>query len=204
MIGGGESGGGVVVRFGAFDEVVVDDIDGVVGGGVAAGEAGVAPVVDEVVDVLDGGFDCGIAALVVEPEVVGEGDAFDGVYEGAEALGVDGGADDTVFDGDVVAAFGEAHGVPAAPLDGAVVEDDVVDGCHVNGAFARVAVDALAEAEVADDDVVMVGEGSGAVVEADALTGGGLAEDGGVVGDVDVGLEGDDAREVKDDGAVGL
>lgn len=105
VIGFGELSDEGVGGVGAFDEVVADEVGVVVCGGVAADVAVDAPVVDDVVDVLDMAFAFGVSALVVNPEIVAEGEEV-AFAETAEALGNDAFADDGVLDGGVVVSVG--------------------------------------------------------------------------------------------------
>src|SRR4051812_14709445 len=169
---------------------------------VSASQAGDAPVVDDVVDVLNRSLGLWVAALVVDPQVAGDGDIGDGIDEGAEALRVDRFADDAVLYGHVVRALRDAHAIPAAPLDRAVVEDDVARAGHVDRAFTLVAVDAFSHTQVTNDDVVGSTERKRAVVQANALARRGLAGDGDVAGARDVRFELDHAADVEDDDAI--
>jgi len=71
---------------------------------------------------LDAALGLGIAALVVDPEIVAVGDVCHGIGERAEALRVNTFADDAVLKRDVVAATREAETIPAAPFDAAMVK----------------------------------------------------------------------------------
>src|SRR5207249_8177538 len=75
VVGGGELTGEAVVGGRAFDEIISDAIELMVGGGMSAHEAGDAPVADDVVEVLNRALGLGVAGLVVNPEVVAVGEA---------------------------------------------------------------------------------------------------------------------------------
>ena len=169
----------------AGDEIIADGVQKMVRLGMSADEAADAPVIDDVVDVLDAALGLGIAALVVDPEVVRVGDVGDGVGERAEALRVHALADDAVLKRDVVAAAREAEAIPAAPFDAAMVKNHVAAAGKIDGAFALVAGDAFAEAQVADDDVVFAAEGNRAAVKRDAVAGRGRPVEGDVAADGD-------------------
>ena len=102
-----------------------------------------------------------------------------------------------------MAVFGEAEAIPAAPFDGAMIKNHVVAAGEVDGAFALVAGDALAETQVADDDVMAAAEGGGTAVEHDAVAGRSLAGQGEMIIHRDIGFQPDDAADVKDHEAVG-
>jgi len=52
-----------------------------------------------------------------------------------------------------------------------MVKNHVAAAGEINGAFSPVAGDAFAEAQVADDDVVLSTEGNGTFVKRDAIAG---------------------------------
>ena len=58
----------------AFDEIVADGVELMVRAGMAADQASHAPVIDDIVDVLDRAFGFWIAAVIMNPEIVAEGD----------------------------------------------------------------------------------------------------------------------------------
>src|SRR5579862_3613160 len=108
MVSGCEQANKVAVRGGAFDKIISDDIEFVIGFRMSADEAVHAPVINNVIDVLNGALGFGIAAFVINPKIVAEGDIGDGVHQSAESLGIDALAEDAVLESDIVAAVGQA------------------------------------------------------------------------------------------------
>ena len=204
VVGAFEFTDGVLVGVGPGDEIISDGIQKMIRARVAAHEAADAPVVNHVVDILDAALRLGIAALVVDPEIVRVGDVRHGIGERTEPLRVHAFAYDAVLKREVVAALRDAQAIPAAPLNGAVIENHVAAAGKIHGTFAAIAADAFAETQVTHDDVLLAAERNGAAVKQDAITGRRLAEDGKVAGDGHVGLQPDDAADIKDDDAIWL
>src|ERR1035441_4600390 len=98
------------------DEIISDDILKMIRAGMSANQTAHAPVIDDVVDILNFSLGLRIAALVVDPKIVRVGDVGHGIGERAEALRVHALADDAVLKRDVVAALREAEAIPPAPL----------------------------------------------------------------------------------------
>src|ERR1035441_3681423 len=137
------------------DEIVADDILKMIRARMSADEAADSPVINDVVDILNAALRLGIAALVVDRDVVRVGDVGPGIGDRAEALRVHALADDAILEGDVVAALRETETIPTAPFDAAMIENHVAAVRKVHGTFALVAGNALAKTQVADDDVFL-------------------------------------------------
>ena len=203
MIGRGEFAQAMGAGARPGDKVVADHVQHVVGGGMPPYQADHAPVVNHIIDILNLPLRLGVAALVVDEQVVAEGHAV-ALAEAAEALRIDAFADDAVLDGEIGAGV-EVHRVPAAPLDGDVIEDDVVAVGEVDGAFLILAGgEALAETNVAEDQVMRGGQGNLGAYGADAGAGRGAAVDGDVAENVEWRFEGDVAADIEDDRAMFL
>ena len=67
-----------------------------------------------------------------------------------------------------------------------------------------VARDALAESQVADNQVVLAAKGNGAAVKHDAVAGRGLPGQGEIAADGDIGFQADDAADIEHDDAMGF
>src|SRR5262249_28659822 len=137
------------------------------------------------------------AALVADPEVVRERHV-GALAQAAEPLRVDPGSDDAVLERDVLRPA-QADAVPPPELDRDVVEDHVAAFAQADRVLLLLPRrQALTDAEVADDDVVRLGEGHLVVLDPDPVAGGALAEDGDVAGDVEDRLQLDVAADVED------
>ncbi len=162
------------------------------------------PIIHDIIDILDFAFRLGIAALVVDPEVVRVGDVRHGIGERTEALRINAFADDAVLKRDVVAALREAEAIPASPFNTAMVENHVAAAGKIHGTFSLVAGNAFAETQVAHDDIFLSAERNGASVKRDTLARRRIAEDGNVAADGDVGFETNDATDIKSNCAMRL
>src|SRR4051794_37520060 len=83
-----------------------------------------APVINDVIDVLDDALGFWIAALVTDPEIMREGDVV-ALAEAAEPLRTHSGTDDAVLKGDIP-GLAQPDAIPTTPLDRDVIEDDRV------------------------------------------------------------------------------
>ena len=117
VVGRGELPGETIVGGGALDKVVADDVELMVGGGMAAHQSGDAPVVHDVVDELNRTPGPGIVALIVDPEIVAERDVGGGPNPCAVASGFERFADEAILESERVAFLRHTEAVPAAPLD---------------------------------------------------------------------------------------
>src|SRR5881394_396934 len=102
----------------------------------SADEATHAPVINNVVDILAVALGFGIAALAVDPEVMGVGDISHGIGKRAEALRIHTLANDAVLKSDFAAALCEPEAIPAPPLDAAMIKNHVTATGKIDGAFA--------------------------------------------------------------------
>lgn len=184
---------------GTGDEIVSHDVVGKDPARVSY-RIGRLKVVNNIVDVLGVGFGQGLAVVRADPEVAVEGVRAD-LHMGAELL-ADGVGDDAILHGEI----GRAHGVDAVELPvfkRAMVQDDIAPIPHVQRAFAGVRVlVALAEADIADDDVALVAQRHFGGHHADASPGGCLALDREVAAHRNRGQEDDVSAHVENDDAV--
>ena len=90
-----------------------------------AAQTGLAPVIHDIVDVLNRALDLGIAAFVAHPKVVAQRHIGHRIDQRTEALRMHPLGHEAILHGDVVALHGDAQVVPAPPLDRAMVDDDV-------------------------------------------------------------------------------
>ncbi len=193
---------------GRADEVVADDVGAPVHGRprVAEDEADV-PVEGDVVDPFEQAerAGLGIAGVIVGPERVERGGVFL-VPEAAAGVVLQAPGVDRVLKREVVGrALETGHVLVGRELHRDVVEDGAVGLFVEVHAIAAGAALAVAEAHMADDDV-LGGEEHGAVAEADAAARRGLAGDGDTgLGDAQVFARyGDVAGDGEDDGAAGV
>lgn len=201
MVGGSVLAGEAVIGRRAFDEIISDDVELMIGGGMSANQTADAPIADDVVDVLNRAFGLGIAALIVDPKIVRVSDVGRGIGERTEALRVNAFADDAVLESDVVAALRDAETIPASPFDAAMVKNHVAAAGKIDGTFSFVAFNAFAETQITNDDVARTAEGNGTSVKNNAVAGRRLAENGDVAADGNVRGKFDDAANVEDDEA---
>src|ERR1019366_1614257 len=154
-VGGGELAGERAAGGRAFDEIVANEIGVMIGARVAADEPGDAPVINHVVDVLNGPFGLGIAALVANPEIADERNLL-ALAKTTESLRGDARPDDAVLESDVFADI-HINRVPTAPLNGNMIEDHIPPPGNVNGAlFVLTRGQALANAQMPNNGVVCV------------------------------------------------
>src|SRR5437764_11442831 len=137
--------------------------------GMTADEAGDAPVVHHIVDVLNGAFSLGISALIVQPEIVAEGNICDRIHKRAKALRVYRLANDAVLECEVMAARSHPEAVPPAPFNRDMVEDHICAAGDVDRAFAPVSPDALAKAQETDNHVARTAERNRLAIKGNAV-----------------------------------
>ena len=106
--------------------------------------------------------------------------------------------DGTPLHGEVVVVVEGGHLVDA-PTEGTVVEHDAVFLTLPNGISAVVDIFLLSASDADKADDVVTASTDRTVANGDARVGSCLASDGGVVADVQVAVEGDNATHVKDD-----
>src|ERR1700678_4241091 len=104
---------------------------------VSAHVTGDSPVINHVVDVLHRSLGFGIAALVIDPKVMREGDIV-ALAKAAESLGINPFADQAILERDIL-GFGEPDAIPSAPFDGNMIDYDVLAIADSERCFALTA-----------------------------------------------------------------
>ena len=115
------------------DEVIPDHVQGVSGGGMSATQSRFAPIIDDVINILDSALGLGVSAFVTHPQVVAKSNIVYTVDERTETLRMDAFGHETILNSDIVAIDGYAQVVPPAPFDRAVIDNDIKAMIHAQG-----------------------------------------------------------------------
>ena len=191
---------------GPADEIVADHVGEGIAGRVAGGDvaAAAAPVVDDVVLIIIHALNLGIAHPIIDVETAENAHAPIGLHETTGRVRQQPLADEAILQGNIGdgrSADGES--LVAAPGGGDVVENHVVARRDADRVRATVAVDALANPEVAANGVVCAGEGHAVAINGDAAAGCRLTGDRDIVFHRDHGVDANNTADIEDHRTVG-
>ena len=174
----------IILRGGAGrtgDKVIIDDVVAEIAGGVRRGVAG-GVIIDHVIDINGAGLGEGLAVVRIDPEIAHK-TRIGPLNMRAELL-VDRIGNDAVLHGEIAGAHG-IEAIPLAELDRRMIKNHVVGlaavGADINATGTGAAA-ALAHAQAATDDIVLIVERQFIAHQSNPAAGRRLAGDGQIAG----------------------